>query len=161
MIDFSPMMLKQPTPKVGVAVFIERHGKILLLKRKGSHRSETWALPGGHMDVGESDFNTCAREIKEELDLNLRSVKHFDFANTIFENEGLHYITLYFTSTWDLDQEPKIMEPLKIEKLGWFYPTELPNPIFSINASKMIEIYAEKAKETRSQLLREVYWERG
>lgn len=31
----------------------------------------TWALPGGHLEIGESVQETAVREIKEETDLDL------------------------------------------------------------------------------------------
>lgn len=66
-IDFSPMERKQATPKVGVAIFLERDGKVLMLLRKGSHKAGTRSLPGGHMDLGEDFYTTCKREILEEV----------------------------------------------------------------------------------------------
>jgi len=161
MIDFSPMKLKQETPKEGVEVFLQRGSQILMMKRKGSHRSNTWALPGGHMDLGESGLTTCGRELQEELGIEISHVDHFDFANTVFPDEGLHYITLYYIATWDVTQKPQIMEPDKIEEIRWVYPSEPPNPMFSMNLSYMIAKYNRVRKETMQSLLREVYWERG
>ena len=144
MIDFSPMEKKQATPKVGVAVFIERYGKILMMLRSGSHRANTWSLPGGHMDVGEDFFTTCKREVKEELNIDIVNVDKFDFVNTIFPQEGLHYVTLYFKAVWDVSQEPKIMEPKKCKELKWFYPYLPPAPIFSDNARIMVKEFGKR-----------------
>lgn len=47
---------------VGVAVIVKRGGKILLIKRQGSHGAGTWAPPGGHIDFGESVEETARRE---------------------------------------------------------------------------------------------------
>jgi ADP-ribose pyrophosphatase YjhB (NUDIX family) len=67
--NFEAMKHKQDTPKVGVGCLIFRNNKILVMLRQGSHKSGTWAVPGGHMDIGEEFFDTCKREIKEELDI--------------------------------------------------------------------------------------------
>ena len=45
--------------RVGVGVVIMRNGKILLGERIGSHGANTWATPGGHLEVGES-IEACA-----------------------------------------------------------------------------------------------------
>lgn len=42
--------------------------KILVTLSKGK---DTWYLPGGKREQGESDIETLAREVKEELALNL------------------------------------------------------------------------------------------
>ena len=160
-IDFSPMKLKQDTPKVGVAVFLEFEAKILFILRAGSHRSGTWSLPGGHIDLGETLQTTCKREVKEEIGVDIYDIKHFDFANAVFENEGLHYVTLYFTAKIEDGQEPKIMEPEKIKELKWFYPDNPPHPLFSDNLTKMVSQYWKKQDQDKYRLLREVYLERG
>src|SRR5436309_1031409 len=81
--------------RVGVGVFVfNAAGAFIMGKRKGSHGAGiyfqairihfyyyiqfltcslgTWALPGGHLDFGES-FETCAmREILEETGLQIK-----------------------------------------------------------------------------------------
>lgn len=57
----------EPYTRVGVAVVVRRAGKILLGKRKGSHGAGTWALPGGHVELGEDPVITAFRELVEEL----------------------------------------------------------------------------------------------
>ncbi|MCA9327773.1 NUDIX domain-containing protein, partial [Candidatus Saccharibacteria bacterium] len=41
-------------PQVGIGVFIIKDGQILLGRRKGSHGKGEYALPGGHLENGES-----------------------------------------------------------------------------------------------------------
>ena len=60
-------MKKNGHVKVGVGVFIVRNGKVLLGKRKGSHGEGLWALPGGHVEEYEDYWETCAREVEEEV----------------------------------------------------------------------------------------------
>jgi len=51
-----------------------KEGSILLVRKK-----ETWILPGGKPEAGESDTQCLLREIKEELpQLNIRDLKYFD-----------------------------------------------------------------------------------
>ena len=41
-------------PRVGVAVIVERNRQVLLVKRKNAHGAGTWAVPGGHLEFGET-----------------------------------------------------------------------------------------------------------
>ena len=47
-------MTEPKIPRVGVGVIVQRDGRILLGKRLGAHGEGTWALPGGHLEFGES-----------------------------------------------------------------------------------------------------------
>src|SRR5258707_8500479 len=53
------------TPQVGVGVVVVRDGKVLLGLRRGSHGSGAWALPGGHLEWGESVESCARREVTE------------------------------------------------------------------------------------------------
>ena len=48
-------------PRVGLGVFVKKEGKVLVGERKGSHGAGTWALPGGHLEGGESFEECCKR----------------------------------------------------------------------------------------------------
>ena len=67
---------KEPQVRVGVATFLfhptqQNPPKFLVGKRKGSHGAGTYALPGGHLDFGESFEGCAAREIWEETGLRV------------------------------------------------------------------------------------------
>ena len=50
------------------AVVVNKEGKILLHRRSDSN---TWSLPGGAMEIGESISETVKREVKEETGLDV------------------------------------------------------------------------------------------
>ncbi|KAK5115293.1 hypothetical protein LTR62_001493 [Meristemomyces frigidus] len=85
-------------PRVGVGVFVfdsARGGNFLTGKRKGSHGAGTWALPGGHLEHGES-FEECgSREIEEETGLTLSRIQYLTTTNSVFEDTGKHYVTVF------------------------------------------------------------------
>lgn len=55
-------------PSAAAAVITDERGRILIVKPTYRH---TWGLPGGGSDGRESPRETCAREIREELGLDL------------------------------------------------------------------------------------------
>ncbi len=48
--------------------------KIVLIKRKNNPFKGQYALPGGFVEPNETVENACIREIKEETNLNLKSL---------------------------------------------------------------------------------------
>ncbi|MBP6858842.1 MAG: NUDIX domain-containing protein [Candidatus Pacebacteria bacterium] len=122
-------MISTPNPRVGIAVFIFREGKFLMLKRKGSHGSGTWSVPGGHLEFGESFEDTVRRETLEETVLSVRNIRFGAVTNDHFEAEQKHYVTVWMVSDYE-SGEASIMEPEKCDELGWFDFDTLPSPLF-------------------------------
>ncbi len=115
--------------RVGVANVILRDNCILLGERIGSHGANTWATPGGHLELGESIEQCAKRETLEETGLVVNSISKLGFTNDIFETEGKHYVTL-FVITSCAEGEPQIMEPDKCKQWKWCKFDELPQPLF-------------------------------
>ena len=116
-------------PQVGVGVFIKKDGKILVGQRKGSHGAATWALPGGHLEPGESFEACCKREVLEETGLTIKNISPVVFTNDIFHDEGLHYITLFFKGEYE-SGEAIVAEPRHCEEWRWVSLDHIPQPIF-------------------------------
>jgi 8-oxo-dGTP diphosphatase len=127
-------------PKVGVGVFVKKEGKILVGKRKGAHGAGTWALPGGHLDPGESFETCCKREVLEETGLIINNVLPVVFTNDIFHDEGLHYVTLFLKGDYHFG-EPIVAEPRHCEEWRWVSPDRIPQPIFLPLRNALKEIH--------------------
>ena len=115
--------------RLGVAVVIIRDGKILLGERIGSHGANTWATPGGHLDMGEEIAACAIRETLEETGLKVSGVSQLGFSNDVFNPLNKHYVTLYVVAN-GVEGEPEIMEPNKCLGWQWFALDELPKPLF-------------------------------
>jgi len=115
--------------RVGVATIILREGAILLGERIGSHGANTWATPGGHLELGESIEDCAKREVLEETGLIVDSIEKFTFTNDIFEKEGKHYVTLFVVAS-SASGEPQVTEPDKCKQWKWCRLDDLPEPLF-------------------------------
>jgi len=115
--------------RIGVAVVVFRDNQILLGERIGAHGANTWATPGGHLEVGESIEECAKREGLEETGLNLNSFEKIGFTNDIFEAENKHYVTL-FVIAHDSNGEVEVKEPNKCKQWKWFDLNNLPKPLF-------------------------------
>ena len=115
--------------RAGIGVIITRDKQILLGERIGAHGANTWALPGGHLEVGETIESCAKREVFEETGLEIAAIKNFDFSNDIFEMEGKHYVTLFVSAKCQYG-DPELKEPDKCVQWRWFRPSDLPTPLF-------------------------------
>lgn len=114
-------------PRVGVGAFVlNDKGQFIIGQRKGSHGSGTWALPGGHLEFGET-FEVCAaRETLEETGLETSDVRFFTATNNIMTDDDAHYVTIFMTAKISGDKtEPELLEPEKCEKWVWISWEEL------------------------------------
>jgi 8-oxo-dGTP diphosphatase len=116
-------------PIIGVGVIVQRNGLVLLGQRAGAHGSGTWALPGGHLEFGESIEECARREVLEETGIELRGINYGPYTNDIFHKEKKHYVTL-FVLAQNFNGEPTVREPTKCAQWCWFPWSELPEPLF-------------------------------
>ena len=124
--------------KSAVHLILMNEEKILLQKRKGS---KLWpgyyALPAGHIDEGENQYDALIREAKEELGIiiNTKDIlndyvvlrrNHFQIDGKILEP----YIDYYFEIS-KYEGIPTIMEDNKCEELIWVNINDLPEPFIN------------------------------
>jgi 8-oxo-dGTP diphosphatase len=136
-------MAQDKQVRVGISVIVKyekgRQTYVLIGKRKGAHGAGTWAFPGGKLEFGESIAHCAFREVFEETGIRIDPKKleraPFDFTNDVFEEEVLHYITIFLIAELPKRVEPKLKEPDKCEGWSW-YPfgrdpsKPLPDPLF-------------------------------
>jgi 8-oxo-dGTP diphosphatase len=116
-------------PRVGVAAIIEKDGQVLLVKRKNAHGAGSWAVPGGHLEFGETPEKCAIRETREEVGIEITDVRFVAITNDIFADEGKHYITIWMRGTLQ-SGEPHIAAAREVAEVGWFNWKALPSPLF-------------------------------
>lgn len=141
-------------PQVGVAVFIVRDGKFVIGKRLGAHGRDTWALPGGKLEFGESPEETAVREAFEETGVWIANPQLAAVTNDIFESEGKHFVTLWMVSLLDKN-EPYEKEKDKFIELDWCDFSSLPAPLFlpwkNLLASPYLSVVKDFLSSTSKQ----------
>lgn len=96
----------------------EYHSKLTITQ--GAHGAGTYALPGGHLEFGESFEQCAAREVEEETGLHIKSLSFLTATNDVMEDEGRHYVTVFMVcERQDEGKEAVVMEEDKCEGWEW------------------------------------------
>ena len=120
----------QPGPLIGVGVLIlhPMHvGCVLVGRRRGSHGSGEFALPGGHLDYAES-VETCAiREVLEETALKLdeKATTLVAVTQTVYAGVHKHYVTVFARCTATGSDNPINVENDKCDGWEWAKWTDI------------------------------------
>ncbi|GMH86612.1 hypothetical protein TrVE_jg10686 [Triparma verrucosa] len=115
-----PTPPSRPNVRVGVGVLIKRMSgtNVFAGIRRGSHGSGTLALPGGHLEFGETWEETAIREVEEECGIKLKGgLKLIYVTNDPMPDENKHYVTLFMAACCEDDATLINAEPHKCE--GW------------------------------------------
>ena len=119
--------------KVSVIFIIRKDDKVLFVKREHTGKCDGYyMLPGGHVDENETVLNACARELKEELDI---SIKTSDLRFCLVEPTKTH-IHLFF-EVLNYSGEIKNNEPDKhgsVDFLTLDNPEIYPTVVDELNA---------------------------
>ena len=101
----------------------------------------TWTMPGGKLDFGESFEEGAMREVKEEIDIDIKleDLKVIALNNDIVPNA--HFVTIGLLCE-KFDGEVKVMEPDEITRWEWFDLDNLPTPLFK-PSEKVLRNYRE------------------
>ncbi len=116
-------------PRVGIGVILCDGTRVLLGRRCGSHGSETWCFPGGHLEFGETPAECAKRELLEETGLTATNFVTGPCTNDIFKDEGKHYVTWFVVAT-HTGGLAEVREPDKCREWRWFDWDNLPTPLF-------------------------------
>lgn len=111
-----------------VAVIIEQNGKILFTVRNREPRMGMLDLPGGFTDPNESAEETCQRELKEELNIDIptQDFQYFKSVPNDYNYRGIPYKTedLIFTAAFPENSLIEL-EKDEIQSIQWIKKSEI------------------------------------
>lgn len=119
---------------VVVTICHDGNGKILMHKRTNQCRDEhgCWDCGGGGVEFGESLGDALTRELKEEYCATPVEYEFLGYREVFREHDDAktHWVAFDFKVLVN-PEEVGIGEPDMMSEIGWFSPTELPEPMHS------------------------------
>ena len=89
--------------RVGIGVLILQNGRLLLGHRVcnaadtgGIYEPDSWCLPGGKQEYGETILEDAVRETKEETNLDINDLQVYSAVDDL--QPGKHYVTFVLWS---------------------------------------------------------------
>ena len=111
------------------------------------NRVKSWkgcAFPGGHVEPGESFYDSAVREIKEETGLTIRNLEYCGMAHWIMEQGGHFIVFLYRTHDYEGDLLPETEEG----KVFWHDSAQMSQLPLSSGLERYLPLFwADQPKE--------------
>ena len=121
--DAYPVMKKKkkvPHLVVGAAVTVNRKGEVMIAQRKQTDMlGGLWEFPGGKLEPGETIEECIARELKEELGIN---VEVGDFLMTVKHAYSHFTMTMHVYFTKIISGRPRVIDCADYK---WIKPSDL------------------------------------
>ncbi len=114
----------RPLLTVVAAVLVNAQGEILLAERpEGKAMAGLWEFPGGKIEAGETPEDALAREIYEELAIEIAAADLVPFTFASHSYEAMHLLMpLYLCRNWRGE-----IRPQENQKTAWVAPRDLGN----------------------------------
>ena len=127
-------------PRLSPAVImLVYRGDDVLLARAPRFREGMFSVLAGFVEPGESLEETVAREVKEEVDVEIKNIRYFGSQPWPFPNS----LMIGFTAEYASGEI--IPEPTEIEAADWFHKSDLPPVPGKLSiARKLIDWFANQ-----------------
>lgn len=126
---------------VGVGAVIQNEDGAVFLALRGrdaGNERHKWEFPGGSVEFGETLEQALVREIQEEFDMTVAVQRLLDVVDHIIPAEKQHWVSPTFLCRI-VRGSPRIREPHKCDRIGWFGLNEIPESDLTIASKKSLE----------------------
>lgn len=128
---------------VMAGLMIDGQGRVLLAERPpGKHLAGFWEFPGGKLEAGELPIDALARELREELGIELQSAQPLIRVPWTYDDRHL------VLDAWRVDGWLGTPQSLEGQALQWCHPTAIDPEIMTpadrpiLQALRLPAIYA-------------------
>lgn len=129
------------------ALIADKEGRLLIAVRANEPAKGTWDIPGGFVDPGESDEQALAREVKEEIGLDITSAEYFCSVPNFYEYKGVSYATVDLAYICNVQDASKAKAGEEVERIHFVRPDEIDMNKFELNSIReIVARWIEKVK---------------
>ena len=113
------------TPRVAAgALFFDDRGRVLLVHPT---YKDTWDIPGGYVERGESPAAACRRELKEELGIDREPLRLISVDWAPNDREGDKILFMFDCGNLGTDEARIRLPADELDRWEWVAPDELDN----------------------------------
>ena len=124
-------------PYLTADVFIYNESKeFILIKRKNEPHKNSWALPGGFVEIGETVENAAVREAKEETSIDVELKQLINVYSDPSRDSRGHTVTVAYTACGEFDSRKADSDAADI---GIFNAKDLENLDLAFDHEKIIK----------------------
>ena len=107
---------------VVAAALYDARGRVLIAQRPpGRHQAGRWEFPGGKVAAGESEAAALARELREELGIEVTASRPFMRLEHSYPDRSVEL------SMWIVERFAGTPRSLDGQQLRWVAPADLPH----------------------------------
>ncbi len=118
-------------------VVVQKGNNILLIKRRNEPYKNSYALPGGFVEVGEEILSAAKRELKEETGLDIEKLNYTSVYSSPGRDPRGRVISFVFYAKIQVSEETKLCANDDAKEVKWFNIDNLPSLAF--DHKKIIE----------------------
>jgi len=112
--------IAKPVILVVAAALYDRSGRVLIAQRPaGKPLAGRWEFPGGKVAAGESEHAALARELREELGIEITAGRPFMRLTHAYPDREVEL------SLWVIERFSGVPRPLDRQRLKWVAPGRL------------------------------------
>jgi 8-oxo-dGTP diphosphatase len=127
---------------VVAAALYDAHGRVLIAQRPpGRHLAGRWEFPGGKVAAGESEAAALARELREELGVEVLASRPCLRLTHTYEDRSVEL------SMWIVERFAGSPRPLDGQRLKWVAPADLGAEDLLEADRPFVELLAEIARD--------------
>lgn len=145
------MILPNPSqvtlfPAVNAAIRDEK-GRVLLTRRSKIVREPgVWCLPGGHLDPGETWYDGCLREVREEVGLKVHAgvllgIYSDPAVNTVPHPKAAGGWGQFVAAVFVFEKpQGQVLPNEEVSEIGWFFPSEAPEDLIASHRIRLKDL---------------------